>query len=148
MEENVKRKVWMWKQLGNKTILVLFFITFLWCTISVVSCLTCKSLVLTYFICAMLVLVVKVLYYFYSWIFDSSEVGCLHYSSKRMQGWNVRYNQGKIIQSLRWKLGAVLPQEIQMKLSHSEKEYFKSYSKILGSHMSELDLDLTVVGHM
>ena len=31
-----------------------------------------------------------------------------------------------------------------MKLSYSEKEYFKSYSEILGSHMSELDLDLTV----
>lgn len=54
------------------------------------------------------------------------------------------YNRAQSIQSLRWKLGAVLPQEIQMKLSHSEKEYFKSYSEILGSHMSELDLDLTV----
>jgi GINS complex subunit 1 len=54
------------------------------------------------------------------------------------------YNRAQIIQSLRWKLGAVLPEEIQMKLSYSEKEYFKSYSEILGSHMSELDLDLTV----
>lgn len=54
------------------------------------------------------------------------------------------YNRAQKIQSLRWKLGSVLPEEIQMKLSYSEKEYFKSYSEILGSHMSELDLDLTV----
>ncbi|KAH9307330.1 hypothetical protein KI387_035763, partial [Taxus chinensis] len=54
------------------------------------------------------------------------------------------YNRAQIIQSLRWKLGAVLPQEIQEKLSYSEKEYFKNFSEILGSHMSDLDLDLTV----
>ncbi|XP_057869859.2 uncharacterized protein LOC131076606 isoform X2 [Cryptomeria japonica] len=54
------------------------------------------------------------------------------------------YNRAQIIQSLRWKLGAVVPQEIQEKLSYSEKEYFKNYSEILGSHMSDLDLDLTV----
>ncbi|KAL5984265.1 hypothetical protein ACLOJK_018369 [Asimina triloba] len=54
------------------------------------------------------------------------------------------YNRAEIIRSLRWKVGPVLPQEIQEKLNQSEEEYFKNHSTALESYMSELDLDLTV----
>ena len=59
-----------------------------------------------------------------------------------------RYNRAEIIQSLRWKIGPILPQEIQEKLSYSEEEYFKNHSAAIDSYMSELDLDLTVVCFM
>ncbi|KAJ0979579.1 hypothetical protein J5N97_015053 [Dioscorea zingiberensis] len=54
------------------------------------------------------------------------------------------YNRAETIQSLRWKIGKKLPQEIQEKLSFSEGEYFKNHSAAIDSYMSELDLDLTV----
>ncbi|CAA6669431.1 unnamed protein product [Spirodela intermedia] len=54
------------------------------------------------------------------------------------------YNRAEVIRSLRWKVGAKLPEEIQEKLSFSEKEYFKNHSAAIESSMSELDLDLTV----
>lgn len=54
------------------------------------------------------------------------------------------YNRAEIIQSFRWKVGPVLPQEIQKKLSYLEEEYFKNHSAALESYMSELELDLTV----
>ncbi|KAG0453867.1 hypothetical protein HPP92_025171 [Vanilla planifolia] len=56
----------------------------------------------------------------------------------------MRYNRAELIQSLRWKIGPVLPQEIQEKLSYSEEEYFKNHSTALESYISDLDLDLTV----
>ncbi|KAF6140049.1 hypothetical protein GIB67_001790 [Kingdonia uniflora] len=54
------------------------------------------------------------------------------------------YNRAEIIQSLRWKVGRILPQEISVKLNHSEEEYFKNHSSALESYMSDLELDLTV----
>ncbi|XP_072965049.1 uncharacterized protein [Typha angustifolia] len=54
------------------------------------------------------------------------------------------FNRAEVIRSLRWKVGPVLPQEIQEKLNYSEEEYFKNQSAALESYMSELDLDLTV----
>ncbi|XP_058109385.1 uncharacterized protein LOC131252729 isoform X1 [Magnolia sinica] len=54
------------------------------------------------------------------------------------------YNRTEIIRSLRWKVGPVLPQEIQEKFNYSEEEYFKNHSAALESYMSELDVDLTV----
>ncbi|WOL19690.1 DNA replication complex GINS protein PSF1 [Canna indica] len=54
------------------------------------------------------------------------------------------YNRAEIIQSLRWKLGPVLPQEIQEKLNYLEEEYFKNHSTVIESYMSEMDIDLTV----
>lgn len=56
-----------------------------------------------------------------------------------------RYNRAELIQSLRWKIGPVLPQEIQVKLNYSDEEYFKNHYVAIESYMSELDLDLTVV---
>ncbi|KAF9604212.1 hypothetical protein IFM89_004918 [Coptis chinensis] len=50
-----------------------------------------------------------------------------------------------IIQSFRWKVGAVLPQEVQQKVNYSEEEYFKNHSVPLESYMSEMEVDLTVV---
>ncbi|KAL2347680.1 hypothetical protein Fmac_001680 [Flemingia macrophylla] len=47
--------------------------------------------------------------------------------------------------SLSWKIGHVLPKEIEEKLSHSEEEYFKKHSTTLKSCMSKLMVDLTVV---
>ncbi|KAF5194659.1 Dna replication complex gins protein psf1 [Thalictrum thalictroides] len=54
------------------------------------------------------------------------------------------YNRAEIIQSLRWKVGPVLPEEVQEKASYSEEEYFKNHSAALESYMSEVELDLTV----
>ena len=56
-----------------------------------------------------------------------------------------RYNRSLKIQRLRWQLGAVLLADIQEKLNFSEREFFKSYSDLLGSYMTNIDLDLTVV---
>ncbi|KAG9439586.1 hypothetical protein H6P81_019751 [Aristolochia fimbriata] len=50
----------------------------------------------------------------------------------------------EIIRSLRWKVGRELPEEIQQKLTQSERDYFKNHSLALESYMSELDLELTV----
>ncbi|KAK7271498.1 hypothetical protein RJT34_27452 [Clitoria ternatea] len=54
------------------------------------------------------------------------------------------YNRAEIIQSLLWKIGHVLPQEIEEKLCHSEKEYFKKHSAALKSYMSKELVELTV----
>lgn len=54
------------------------------------------------------------------------------------------YNRAEIIQSLRWKVGPVLPQEVHEKVNYSEEEYFKNHSAALESYMSEMELDLTV----
>ena len=51
------------------------------------------------------------------------------------------YNRSLKIQRLRWQLGAVLPADIQEKLNFSEREFFKSYSDLLGSCMTNIDLD-------
>ncbi|KAF0921449.1 hypothetical protein E2562_007004 [Oryza meyeriana var. granulata] len=55
------------------------------------------------------------------------------------------YNRAEVIQSFRWKIGPVLPHEIQEKLHFSEKEYFKNHSAAIKSYISEMDIDLTVV---
>ncbi|KAI4355723.1 hypothetical protein L6164_004470 [Bauhinia variegata] len=54
------------------------------------------------------------------------------------------YNRAEIIRSLLWKIGPVLPLEIEEKLCHLEEEYFKKHSTALKSYMSKLELDLTV----
>ncbi|KAJ7569795.1 hypothetical protein O6H91_01G094400 [Diphasiastrum complanatum] len=54
------------------------------------------------------------------------------------------YQRTQNIQRLRWQLGAVLPEDIQERLNHFEKEYFKSYSDLIGSYMTSIDLDLVV----
>ncbi|KAF7843278.1 DNA replication complex GINS protein PSF1 [Senna tora] len=54
------------------------------------------------------------------------------------------YNRAEVMQSLLWKIGQVLPQEIEEKLCHSEIEYFKKHSAALRSYMSKVQLDLTV----
>uniref|UniRef100_A0ACD5TFP2 Uncharacterized protein n=1 Tax=Avena sativa TaxID=4498 RepID=A0ACD5TFP2_AVESA len=56
----------------------------------------------------------------------------------------IRYNRAETIQSFRWKIGSVLPHEIQEKLHFSEKEYFKNHSAAIKSYISEMDIDLTV----
>lgn len=48
------------------------------------------------------------------------------------------------IKQLRWQLGAVLPEELETKLSPSEKEAFKSYSDKLAAYMGAIGMDLTV----
>ena len=56
-----------------------------------------------------------------------------------------KYNRAEVIQSFRWKVGPVLPHDIQEKLHFSEKEYFKNHSAAIKSYISEMDIDLTVV---
>ena len=56
-----------------------------------------------------------------------------------------RYNRAEVIQSLGWTIKCGLPEEIEEKLSNSEKEYFKNHSATLRSYMKELDIDLGVV---
>jgi len=43
----------------------------------------------------------------------------------------------KRIQSLRWTLGVGLPDSISENLSHSERDYFTGYSKILNKYMGK-----------
>jgi len=59
--------------------------------------------------------------------------------------YRTRYNRAEVIQSFRWKVGPVLPHDIQEKLHFSEKEYFKNHSAAIKSYISEMDIDLTVV---
>ncbi|BAT92733.1 hypothetical protein VIGAN_07155300 [Vigna angularis var. angularis] len=54
------------------------------------------------------------------------------------------YNRAEIIRNLLWKIGHVLPQEIEEKLSHAEGEYFKKHSAALKYYMSKVMVDLTV----
>ncbi|KAE9588024.1 hypothetical protein Lal_00003176 [Lupinus albus] len=54
------------------------------------------------------------------------------------------YNRADNVRSLLWKIGHVLPKEIEEKLSHSEEVYFKKHSARLKSYMSSLQVDLTV----
>ncbi|CAI9753645.1 unnamed protein product [Fraxinus pennsylvanica] len=54
------------------------------------------------------------------------------------------YNRAEVIRSLGWVVDCVLPEEIEERLSSSEKEYFKNHAATLQTYMSELDLDLTV----
>ncbi|WVZ16782.1 hypothetical protein V8G54_009764 [Vigna mungo] len=55
------------------------------------------------------------------------------------------YNRAEIIRNLLWKIGHVLPQEIEEKLSHGEGEYYKKHSAALKYYMSKVMVDLTVV---
>lgn len=54
------------------------------------------------------------------------------------------YNRAEIVQTLGWTVDRVLPEEIEEKLSSSEKEYFKNHSATLQSYMSDLDIDLAL----
>ncbi|CAN1145272.1 DNA replication complex GINS protein PSF1 [Linum perenne] len=59
----------------------------------------------------------------------------------------IRYNRAEVIQSLAWKVGFELfelPEEIQEKLSDSEKDYFGKHSAALQSYMADVDMDLNV----
>ncbi|GAB2228581.1 hypothetical protein Droror1_Dr00022701 [Drosera rotundifolia] len=55
------------------------------------------------------------------------------------------YKRADILRSLSWKVGRVLPPEIEGKLSDIEKHYFKNHASTLQFYMREMDcLDLTV----
>ncbi|GFZ04093.1 partner of SLD five 1 [Actinidia rufa] len=56
----------------------------------------------------------------------------------------LRHNRAEVIQSLGWMIEPPLPEEIQEKLSSSEKEYSKTHSATIKSYQSEMDLDLAV----
>ncbi|PIN10133.1 putative alpha-helical protein, potentially involved in replication/repair [Handroanthus impetiginosus] len=54
------------------------------------------------------------------------------------------YNRAEVIRNLGWMVDSVLPEEIEEKLSGTEKEYFKKHANTLQSYMAEVDLHLTV----
>ncbi|XP_045807095.1 DNA replication complex GINS protein PSF1-like [Trifolium pratense] len=54
------------------------------------------------------------------------------------------YNRAETIQNLLWKIGPVIPKEIEEKFDHWEEEYFKKHSSALKSYMSKVLVDLTV----
>ncbi|GAB2277476.1 hypothetical protein Dimus_012183 [Dionaea muscipula] len=55
------------------------------------------------------------------------------------------YKRAEILHGLSWKVGRVLPPEIEGKLNDVEKRYFKNHSSALQSYMKEMgSLDLTV----
>ena len=56
-----------------------------------------------------------------------------------------RHNRAEVIRSLGWMIEPPLPEQIQEKLSSSEKEYSKTHSATIKSYQSEMDLDLAVV---
>ncbi|GAU22213.1 hypothetical protein TSUD_227490, partial [Trifolium subterraneum] len=53
------------------------------------------------------------------------------------------YNRAETIQNLLWKIGPVIPKEIEEKFDHWEEEYFKKHSSALKSYMSKVLVDLT-----
>ncbi|XP_059641946.1 uncharacterized protein LOC132283920 [Cornus florida] len=53
-------------------------------------------------------------------------------------------NRAEVIRSLGWTIEPPLPEEIQEKLSSSEKEYSKNHSGTIKSYGSEMDLDLAL----
>jgi hypothetical protein len=62
-----------------------------------------------------------------------------------------RHNRAEIIQSFAWKVGLELlelPEEVQEKLSLSEKNYFGKHSAALQTYMAELGIDLNVVSSL
>ncbi|CAL5440014.1 unnamed protein product [Camellia sinensis] len=54
------------------------------------------------------------------------------------------HNRAEVIRRLGWMIEPPLPEEIQEKLSSSEKEYSKNHSAMIKSYQSEMDLDLAV----
>ncbi|XP_021627513.1 probable DNA replication complex GINS protein PSF1 [Manihot esculenta] len=57
------------------------------------------------------------------------------------------YNRAEIIRNLAWKVGLELlelPEEIQEKISHSEKNYYAKHSAALQSYMADVGIDLNV----
>ncbi|XP_050231016.1 uncharacterized protein LOC126680027 [Mercurialis annua] len=57
------------------------------------------------------------------------------------------HNRAEVIRSLAWKVGLELlelPEEIQEKLIHSEKNYYGKHSTSLQSYMAEIGIDLNV----
>ncbi|PSS17873.1 DNA replication complex GINS protein [Actinidia chinensis var. chinensis] len=54
------------------------------------------------------------------------------------------HNRAEVIRCLGWMIEPPLPEEIQEKLSSSEKEYSKTHSATIKSYQSEMDLDLAV----
>uniref|UniRef100_A0A6N2LBW1 GINS subunit domain-containing protein n=1 Tax=Salix viminalis TaxID=40686 RepID=A0A6N2LBW1_SALVM len=59
----------------------------------------------------------------------------------------IRHNRAEVIQNFAWKVGLELlelPEEIQEKLSPSEKNYFGKHSSALQSYMAEVGIDLNV----
>lgn len=62
-----------------------------------------------------------------------------------------RYNRAEIIRNLAWKVGLELlelPEEIQEKISHSEKNYYAKHSAALQSYMADVGIDLNVVSSL
>ncbi|CAJ2638759.1 unnamed protein product [Trifolium pratense] len=55
----------------------------------------------------------------------------------------IRFNRAETIRNLLWKIGPVIPKEIEEKLNHWEEEYFKKHSAALKSYMSKVLVDLT-----
>ncbi|CAN6570572.1 unnamed protein product [Malus baccata var. baccata] len=57
------------------------------------------------------------------------------------------HSRAEMLRNLIWKVGYEIPEEIEEKLSHTEKEYFKKHSEALRSYMSrvELHLDMDMV---
>ncbi|KAL4589121.1 hypothetical protein LXL04_002023 [Taraxacum kok-saghyz] len=54
------------------------------------------------------------------------------------------YNRAEVVQNLGWAVELLLPEEIEEKLSNSEKEYFKNHLATLKSYMTDMDIDLAV----
>ncbi|KAI8544348.1 hypothetical protein RHMOL_Rhmol08G0289600 [Rhododendron molle] len=54
------------------------------------------------------------------------------------------YNRAEVIRSLGWIKEAPLPDEIQEKLSSSEKDYSQNHSATIRSYQLEMDIDLAV----
>ncbi|XP_073056273.1 uncharacterized protein [Primulina eburnea] len=54
------------------------------------------------------------------------------------------YNRAEVITNLGWMVDGDLPEEIEKRLSNSEKEYFKKHLDTLQSYIAEIDLNLCV----
>ncbi|KAL6223272.1 hypothetical protein ACLB2K_006660 [Fragaria x ananassa] len=54
------------------------------------------------------------------------------------------YNRSEVLRTLMWKVGSLIPEEIEEKLSYSEKEYIRKHSASLKKYMASVELDLEV----
>uniref|UniRef100_A0A6N2LBW6 GINS subunit domain-containing protein n=1 Tax=Salix viminalis TaxID=40686 RepID=A0A6N2LBW6_SALVM len=95
------------------------------------------------------VIISKSLFYFMTLLFlvSSFADACLSSALLAHGLYPCRHNRAEVIQNFAWKVGLELlelPEEIQEKLSPSEKNYFGKHSSALQSYMAEVGIDLNV----
>eukprot|EP00045_Choanoeca_perplexa_P021599 m.6795 g.6795 ORF g.6795 m.6795 type:complete len:197 (+) comp8601_c0_seq1:61-651(+) len=76
----------------------------------------------------------------------SGSLVILHGAIERNKRCVMAYLQERLsrLKRYRWELGAALPDHARQHASAYEVDFFKKYSKLLGDHMSQYDLDFSL----